>query len=441
MLVGAACTSVLVGVFVFDRFLFSPTTSSTKLPSSCGLAAKFSSYAQLQKYETTREFKDSVVKRLDIVFLGSNSPIEDRFVVGTSENLGSVFLSMIDGHKGTHCAQYLQKNMLQHLSAHLHAATASKDDLRIVLDMDTVEKNVLSQSSNEDTESLTGGISDVSWGELTPEKISKELEDSLGSLDDKISNVALEDVKAILSGHSMTGDMRSRILTALEGACALTAVVRQEDMFVANTGDCRVVLGQNEGGKKWTALPLTVDQNAKNPDEVKRLLAAHPGEESTTILAGRVLGGLMPFRTFGDVDYKWEKKYLENLVPLPPVYKSPPYVTAEPVMSHHKLLKTNKFLILASDGFWERVSNKRAVNIVAEVLANNSQQRKKLPIFKRYFGKKERSDPCCSCENVATTLLWHALGGTEANVSRLLQLDPKFRRGYRDDITIIVVYL
>ena len=44
----------------------------------------------------------------------------------------------------------------------------------------------------------------------------------------------------------------------------------------------------------------------------------------------------MPFRTFGDVDFKWEK-YLEGIVQVWPNYYTPPYVIAEPVITKHKI--------------------------------------------------------------------------------------------------------
>ena len=110
-------------------------------------------------------------------------------------------------------------------------------------------------------------------------------------------------------------------MTAIDGACSIVSLVRESDIFVANTGDCRVVVGHQVPNGTWQAIPLSVDQNAQHPGEVERIKKAHPGEENTVIMNGRVLGNLMPFRTFGDVDFKWEKKYLESVgIPLSPFY-------------------------------------------------------------------------------------------------------------------------
>jgi pyruvate dehydrogenase phosphatase len=440
-LVGVACTSVLVGVAVFDRLLYHPDPKGAAILlarqcSSCSNASTYPSYSRLREFEATRHFKDSVVKRLDVVYLGSNSPIEDRFAVGVSENLGAAFFSMIDGHKGTLCAQYLQENMLKYVSSHLHAGMNSEDDLRVILDMGIVDQIVAKRKLDGRSEVpvISGGAK--VGGNMAPEKVEDSVRESLVNLDDKISRLGLEDAKLILSGHSLTPDMKTRVMTAIEGACALTTMVRQKDVFVANTGDCRVVLGRSQGHGKWSAIPLSEDQNAENPSEVKRLHAAHPGEVDL-VLHGRVLGNLMPFRTFGDVDYKWEKEYLERIVVIPFNYKTPPYVTAEPVMSRHKLEEGDKFLILATDGFWERVSNEQAVNMVAHHLAHTKPSEKTLL-------RKRSNNPepvCCQEVNVATELLWMALGGSNDAVSALLNIEPRTSRMYRDDITVMVVYL
>ena len=217
----------------------------------------------------------------------------------------------------------------------------------------------------------------------------------------------------------------------MTGACSIVSLVRESDIFVANTGDCRVVVGHQVPNGSWQAIPLSVDQNAQHPGEVERIKKAHPGEENTVIMNGRVLGNLMPFRTFGDVDFKWEKKYLESVgIPLSPFYFTPPYITAEPLVTHCQLQGGDKFMIVASDGLWERITNEEAVNVVVESLMDSES--KPSSLFK---GKKQ----CCS-ENAATKLLWHALGGTDGSVTELLDVTPRWSRMYRDDVTIIVIF-
>ncbi len=95
------------------------------------------------------------------------------------------------------------------------------------------------------------------------------------------------------------------IRVAGSGACAILAYIRGDEMYIANTGDCRAVLGRKLDYSKdqqqvnYTAIELSQDQTATSPSEFSRLCEEHPGEESTVVVRGRILGGLQPSRAFG----------------------------------------------------------------------------------------------------------------------------------------------
>ncbi len=388
------------------------------------------SFAELQKHEVRQVVSGSVFKKLEAVYLGSNSPIEDRFSVGASENLGAAIFSIIDGHRGTECSQYLQRKLNRAISAMIHDNLGIADDLSMLMDMDKVESLGSENDQRPGNEAADAILNSESISKkatsLSTDSLQKILNDAFVKTETDISNSALNDVKLVLSGHSMTDEMKANILRAIQGACALTAVVREDEVAVASTGDCRIVMGHVSDNGKWEAVALSKDQNVHNKREVQRVMEAHPGEENTAIARGRVLGNLMPFRTFGDVDHKWDAKYLQGILTVLPNYKTPPYVTAEPVLSQHKFVKGDRFLILATDGLWERLSNQEAVSIVAGVMDRC---------------RADSAGGGSRCGNAATHLLWHALGGSEANVTRLLNVDPEWSRMYRDDITIMVVFL
>lgn len=455
-LAGAACSGLLLGAMVFHRLLVkTPSSSHHLLPSllrfpplspsssssskQCSTACNGShsspSYQQLKTNSMTMTFTDSRAKRLDVVFLGSNSPIEDRFVAGASRSLGASFFSIIDGHKGTQCAQHLQENMLGHIAEHFATGLGKGQDLEVLLDMGKVLEGVGAgggkggEKKGEGSVVVAGegGVS-TSGGGVSVEELQNGLKQSLTMLDANIVSAGLEALKVRLSGGVVTPDVTRRIEIALHGACSLTAALRADDIVVANTGDCRAVVGRRgpaggAGGKVWEPIPISVDQNAQNADEVKRLVATHPGEEMSLVVNGRVLGSLMPFRTFGDADFKWEAAYLKTLPLMVPLeaYKTPPYITAEPVLSRHSLNQSDRFLVLATDGLWERLSNQQVVDVVGQVVSTAED---------------------CKCEvNAAVELLWHALGGQERGVADMLALKAPLSRYYRDDITIMVVHL
>ena len=424
-LVGAACTSAFVGLFVLDRVFLNRATCAT----SC-ITNGYPSYQYLQRNEAEKKVQHSTIRGFEVNYLPSNSPIEDRFVAGISSNLGAALFSIIDGHKGYTCSDHLQKHLLKYVTSRLHkeAVSTKTDDLQILMNMSWNSTASLDQSVSDIETSQTASIL------LSDSVLEQCLQEAFLSAENDISNEGLQDIKLVLQGHSFTPEMKARVMRAIEGACAILAVVLEKSIAVASTGDCRVVVGQKLPDSTWKAIPLSTDQNAQHAGEVERLKKAHPGEESTVIINNRVLGSLMPFRTFGDVDFKWEKKYLAGVsVPVWANYFTPPYITAEPVVTHHKLQNEDKFMILASDGLWDRISNEEAVNVVAETISES-----KSSIFSSLFRKKSE-DQCCR-ENAATKLLWHSLGGTEESVTKLLNVPRAWSRMFRDDITVMVVF-
>ena len=195
------------------------------------------------------------------------------------------------------------------------------------------------------------------------------------------------------------------------------------------SGDCRAVLGSLKPDGTWQATPLTEDQTVKNKEEIQRVHSEHPGEEQSLIKNGRLLGQLQPLRAFGDVQYKWDRVthnhiltqvYGGPIVP-PNLYRTPPYLTAKPVVTHRRLQSGDKFLILASDGLWDVIGNQEAVNLV---------------------GQQVGDDADGSERNAATRLIRHAIGGQDHNiVAQMLLVPDQYRRMWRDDITVTVIFL
>jgi len=107
----------------------------------------------------------------------------------------------------------------------------------------------------------------------------------------------------------------------------------------------------------------------------------HPAEEKDTVVfRGRVLGGLEPTRAMGDARYKWPPglgaKLQAAFLPgrarnEPPHYHTPPYVTAEPVVTTRDLPPAGegrRFLVLATDGLFDRLGSDEVVGLVGQWL-------------------------------------------------------------------------
>ncbi len=251
------------------------------------------------------------------------------------------------------------------------------------------------------------------------------------------------------------------------GSCACVALVKDTDLYIANCGDARAILGTIDDNGNPSVLPLSNDHNIRNQSEVKRVLSEHPSNESHSVIrSDRLLGLLMPFRAFGDVRFKWPANYLrEYLQPyykkgdaIPQFYLTPPYLTVRPEITKHKLTKKDKFLVLATDGVWDLLSPEKVVELIFN-------HQKGIQSFDRFVLNKSGSNkPLLKLkeinellltrhqaiknqpidQNSATNLIRHALAYTSKGQfdSKLLSDVLTFPnpRSIRDDITITVVY-
>jgi pyruvate dehydrogenase phosphatase len=253
------------------------------------------------------------------------------------------------------------------------------------------------------------------------------------------------------------------LAVAFSGAVGCVAHVDGTDLFVANTGDCRAVLGVHNDNR-WEAVQMSNAHDADNPKETERIKRLHPNEFHNVVRYRRLFGELIPLRAFGNVRYKWPKKdllqlqnsghlpgalsnmYEGNLAPLK--YLTPPYLDAEPEVLHHHLTPKDKFLVIASDGLWELLTPDKVVQLVAghmdgqQVLVNYKPgEEANLKDINGVLAQRSSSLKNRALDsNAATHLLRCALGPDHGTVSAQLTLPQSIVRFYRDDITIIVVF-
>jgi pyruvate dehydrogenase phosphatase len=284
------------------------------------------------------------------------------------------------------------------------------------------------------------------------ESIVDQLSSAFHRLDSDISQEALP-----ISG-AVDPDL---VEIALSGACACVAHIKGSILNVANVGDCRAVVGHLDPDGTWRAIPMSTDQNIDNEVEVQRLRNSHPKTESGTIVKNdRLLGQLIPLRAFGDVRFKWAASDLKSLaiavggtsLPnyIPANYLTPPYLIAQPDVTRRQLCHSDRFLIIASDGLWETMSNNEVVEIIGDhLLGKESRSRAMTNVYNGLtFGEiaqllheRQRGLAHLSTDdNGATHLIRHALGYDHRKVSEMLTFPPALARHYRDDITVTIIY-
>lgn len=141
----------------------------------------------------------------------------------------------------------------------------------------------------------------------------------------------------------------------------------------------------------------------------------------------------------------------------PPNYKSPPYLTARPDITHHKLSHRDKFLVIASDGLWDMMSEAQVVRLVGQHIKGKSvftpfETKTKTggslklgDIAKSLKKRQQAMKNKPNDTNAATHLIRNVLGGTafgldHTRLSTMLSHPADQVRYYRDDITIQVVF-
>ncbi|KAK4164987.1 hypothetical protein QBC43DRAFT_260930 [Cladorrhinum sp. PSN259] len=395
------------------------------------------------------------VVRYDLVQLPSNDPIEDDHaekiveVPDRVDGKGSndwMFWGVFDGHSGWTTSAKLRQTLVSYVAREL----------------------------NETYKANSGLIP-------PPEAIESAMKAGFLKLDDEIVN---QSVTKVLQANNKIA-AAELLAPALSGSCALLSFYdsRSKLLRVACTGDSRAVLGRRSPSGKWTATPLSVDQTGSNPDEAERLRKLHPNEPYV-VKNGRILGSLEPARAFGDASYKWTREVSEKLRrqffarSVSPILKTPPYVTAEPVITTTKIEpEKGDFVVMATDGLWEMLTNEEVIGLVGKwIESQRSAKSSSSPsqfdrAWARIFGSKQAGDLPVEVatadgkggqktpfrgarqwgdgkdhyvvedQNAATHLVRNALGGSnQEQVSALLTLPAPFSRRYRDDLTVQVIF-
>jgi len=149
-----------------------------------------------------------------------------------------------------------------------------------------------------------------------------------------------------------------RIDTEFSGTTLSMAIVRGNELTGVNIGDSRVIMGKQVGEGGMTPKEITFDHKPDSPKEKERILACggrvfaveyDDGVDGPPrVWLGHMdVPGLAMARSLGDV------------------VAHSAGVISEPEFTEYKLNpETDKFLVIATDGLWEFVSNQETIEIV-----------------------------------------------------------------------------
>lgn len=247
--------------------------------------------------------------------------------------------------------------------------------------------------------------------------------------------------EAIVSAYIHLDTLLREIAVAENsGSCAVTAVVEEENVILANSGDSRALLIDSEAFNNTEivssfdgedSLPshtswVTDEHSADNPEEQSKLRLLHPNEKDVIqcrqkiieldstgqIVASQwvacyVKGRLQPTRAFGHFSLK-----------------DPPYIQVSPSTRIVKRMPGSA-LVLGSDGLWDYLSPGDVLEVV-----------------KRGIARRESPDQIADAliDKALTVAAEAAPGGTSLTLEKLRVMQPGVdRRNIHDDITVVVV--
>ncbi|GLT44809.1 hypothetical protein SLA2020_186860 [Shorea laevis] len=265
---------------------------------------------------------------------------------------------------------------------------------------------------------------------------------------------------------------------ALMGSCVLIMLMKDQDVYVMNLGDSRVILAQERPNDrhpnpnfvrddirhrnrsreslvrmeldriseespmhnqtsqvsivnknrdisicrlKMRAVQLSTDHSTSIEEEVLRIKAEHP-DDYQAILNDRVKGQLKVTRAFG-AGFLKKPSCNEALLEAFRInyVGSAPYVSCIPSVRHHRLSSSDRFLVLSSDGLYEYFSNEEVVAHVTWFMENVPE-----------------GDPA---QYLIAELLFRAAKKNGMDFHELLDIPHGDRRKYHDDVSVMVVSL
>nr|KYP60621.1 putative protein phosphatase 2C 75 [Cajanus cajan] len=171
------------------------------------------------------------------------------------------------------------------------------------------------------------------------------------------------------------------------GTTAVVIIKQGEGLVIANLGDSRAVLGTIYD-EKLIAIQLTTDLKPGLPREAERIrrnngcvyaLKEEPHIQRVWIPNNENSPGLAMSRAFGDFLLKDHG------------------LTAIPDISYHSLTSSDQFVVLASDGVWDVLSNSEVASIVWSVESEEAAARAVVEAANAAWQKKYPSSMVDEC--------------------------------------------
>jgi serine/threonine protein phosphatase PrpC len=158
---------------------------------------------------------------------------------------------------------------------------------------------------------------------------------------------------ALTAAFQDAHDAMPKNISYTTGSAVVVIIRHKNDIWVANAGDSRAIQITKQGVNA-----LSIDHKPDRIDEFHRINSIGGFVSSGPMDVPRVQGNLALSRSIGD-------KYLY------------PYVICTPEVKQFRLTKDSKYIVLATDGLWDVLSNEEVGGMVMQLMSTRGTDSKK----------------------------------------------------------------
>ena len=281
----------------------------------------------ISQLEIIEDYKDSVFG----LQLGANKPCEDNFFIQniTLLNKEGIIFSIFDGHGGGTLSKFANILLYPYF-------------------LEAFNMNKLERDFN------------------------KRIITSLKEAYKRIEN---EFLKISFNEHLKDNNKYTYL-----GSCALSAIIINKKIFIANLGDSKARLFfldknniKDNSSSKFNVKKVSKVFNIRKKNEQKRMKKKYKDDEDIYRCYGEkscyIKGILQPTRTFGDYTLKYVYFSLndfrdESMIKQYEKFYQGPYISAKPDIKIYDLKDNFKYLILGSDGLWDVIKSRDMARLI-----------------------------------------------------------------------------
>ena len=156
--------------------------------------------------------------------------------------------------------------------------------------------------------------------------------------------------------------------TEKSGSTVCVGILNSKNLILANIGDSRAILCSYN--KSWKSSQLTKDHKPKDKSEYKRIIASG-GTVSRMINVEKNDEEIGPYRVWDKTQDKGPGLAMSRSIGDGQAKNLG--VLAEPDIFEYTLNEGDKFIVCASDGIWEYLSNDNVMNIIKDIYENEGK--------------------------------------------------------------------